>query len=282
MRDNDLFYYRSYGVFDNPHEQSHLFCALASSPEGIASQIQQCCVHPWDFVIAKKTIPLDRGHERHLRRVPAMLEAMVRLENKGLHEARGLHARLMVSCRSYALLIMSILKRQGVPSRCRYGFNALLFEHFCHDQVMVEYWDMDESKWCRLDPRTSRATINHLGIHQLNPAKLPTTILPLAAEAWLACRSDRMPWTHFGSGLNKSRYGMRVLRDAMIQDLAMVNQIEPLMWDQWGAMLNPMDNTQLARFDELAEILSWGDRSTWIEWYQQDAFRYPDAWLVED
>lgn len=279
---DDHFIYQLHGVFDNPHQFTHHLSCLPNSPEQIARHVQQCCVHPWDFVLAKSPIPQHRDHERHLHRVPALLKAMMALESKSLDQPRKQQTRLMVSCRSYALLIMSILKTQGIAARCRYGFNALLFNDFCHDQIMVEYWHPRQQHWRRLDPRTSRPQLQSMGITHLSPSNLPSSYLPFASEVWLACRRNRMRWDYFGSGLNKARHGVRVLRDAMIHDLAMVNQIEPLMWEQWGIMHKPVEAADIARYDELAALLSFGDRNDWTLWYEQDDFRYPDALLVEN
>ncbi|MDQ0319002.1 hypothetical protein QO002_001140 [Pararhizobium capsulatum DSM 1112] len=89
---------------------------------------------------------------------------------------------------------------------------------------------------------------------------LPSGEFLLAAQAWQLCRRGEDDPNRFGIF---DEGGFWFIASNMIRDLASLNKVEMLPWDDWGAMPSPdaeISTEELRRFDHLAEVLLDPDR----------------------
>ena len=54
--------------------------------------------------------------------VPAMMAELFRLDSRGIVLDRKIENKIVVTCRYVSILMASILKSKGIPTRCRAGF----------------------------------------------------------------------------------------------------------------------------------------------------------------
>jgi hypothetical protein len=78
----------------------------------------------------------------------------------------------------------------------------------------------------------------------------------IAADAWMLCREGNADPNAFGIFKGDLR-GLWFIARNLVHDVASLNKMELLRWDDWGAMPNPVQtltNDQLAFFDRLAAL----------------------------
>lgn len=114
-----------------------------------------------------------------------MLKALVARNPRGVTVEREPAERLVLSCRYYAMLLISILKHQGVPARVRVGFASYVHpassRHF--DHWIAEVWNEREGRWMFVDPDFKR--IDFEGFE-------------LAGEVWVRARRGEIDPEKYG------------------------------------------------------------------------------------
>jgi hypothetical protein len=83
----------------------------------------------------------------------------------------------------------------------------------------------------------------------------------MAADAWVLCREGKAEPEKFGIFKGDLR-GLWFVARNLVHDVASLNKMELLRWDDWGAMPNPvqpLSNDQLAFFDRLAALTKTPD-----------------------
>ena len=99
----------------------------------------------------------DDGTE--LRTLRALLDAVATLDPARWTRTQPLERRLVVDCRSFALLLCGVLREHGVPARLRFGFASYLAADHWQSHVVCEHHDAD-GRWTRTDPDTGRFALS--------------------------------------------------------------------------------------------------------------------------
>jgi len=66
----------------------------------------------------------ERRRESQIRAVAPMLDRLFALDGRPLATARPVEARLVGICRHFTVLLVAILRAQGIPARVRCGFGS--------------------------------------------------------------------------------------------------------------------------------------------------------------
>lgn len=217
-----------------------------------------------------------RVEELELRPAGAILAAIATRATSAGSLARGLPVgqRLLGNCRQFTVLTCALLRRAGIPARARSGFASYLDQGWT-DHWVVEYWNAEAHRWIQADPQLDQLQCERLGV-TFDPLDLPPGQFINGSQAWLRCRNGDDP----------QRYGIFDLRgqwfvqDALIRDLAALNQIELLPWDAWGIMVGPDEQPteeQLAILDTVAEAVITDHPVAYQEWFRQDGLAVPDV-----
>lgn len=247
-----LDYYLTHSKYSNPGNFKYFYDEYPRDISIICSHLHGLFLHYADANIFDVTIDHERYSEMNQRFLDKKLQEIINRDNRSLLIERNPEERILGICRDTALLLCSILREQGVAARLRSGFVNYVIPGLFLDGFTVEYFDTDDNRWKLADSRTSLLLIQH---HQLridfDLADVPNTKFISAAAAWNLCRNGLENPSRFGS---RQYRGLFMVRNRLIQDLALLNKHELLVWDLWGLMLQPLD-TEFELLDELSDLL---------------------------
>ena len=167
-----------------------------------------------------------------------------------LHVPRPPDRRAIGTCRDFALMLCSMLRGKGVPSRVRCGF-AAYFHAGWEDHWVCEHWDGSARAWRLSDPQLDGIQREKCRVG-FDPADVPRQSFVTADKAWLDCRAGRSDPSRFGHG---ETTGSWVLKVNLIRDHYVINNRETSAWDTWRAAPSSMrivNDHDAAMLDELA------------------------------
>jgi hypothetical protein len=188
-----------------------------------------------------------------------MLDRLLAHDGRPLSAARPVALRLVGVCRHFSVLLVAALRAQGVPARARCGFGSY-FERGCfYDHWVCEYWSAAEERWIRVDAQIDSVQRAILDV-DFDVLDVPHDRFLIAGDAWVRCREGRADPAKFGIF---DLRGLWFVAGNLVRDLAALNRMELLAWDQWGAMPGPdrpLGDERLALFDRLATLTRAPDR----------------------
>jgi hypothetical protein len=208
-------------------------------------------------------IPEERLSEIDSRYAGTMLERLVELDGRPLTEERPPQARLLGCCRDFTVLFLTMARHLGIPTRARVGFATYFVPGFNVDHEVAEVWDGDAARWRLVDPELGDNHIDPNDGARVNPLDVPRDRFVVAGTAWQACRRGEADPETFvvdpGLEIEQTR-GWPYLRHNVIHDLAALNKVEMILWDEWGLMeeRQPSEN-DLQLLDLVAEVTQTGD-----------------------
>jgi len=169
------------------------------------------------------------------------------------------------------LLLVSILRHQGVPARARCGFGTYFLPDHYEDHWVAEYWNTDQQRWILVDAQLDMLQCKVLMI-PFNPLDVPRDQFIVGGRAWQTCRSGQSNPDSFGIF---NMHGVGFVRGNFIRDVASLNKVEMLLWDCWGIIEKTEENDpeDLNFLDTLAELTSADvpDFKTVCNLYHSDA-----------
>jgi Transglutaminase-like superfamily len=245
------------GAYDRALEQ------LPDDLESLVRIVQGLVIH--EFVAESfygTTISADRRQESHIRPARRMIERIFTLDDRPLTVRRPPERRLVGVCRHFMVLLLAMLRAKRIPARGRCGFGAYFNPGYFEDHVVCEYWNASEGRWVLADPQFDDVWRERLGIRH-NVLDVPRDQFLVASEAWARCRRGDAEPNKFGIVQGNQR-GSWFLAANLIHDAALLNKVEMLRWDAWGAIPRPNQPLPLddvALFDQLASLTREPDES---------------------
>jgi Transglutaminase-like superfamily len=217
-------------------------------------------------------IPATRFSENQIRPVSNLIDALLTLDPAPLDVPREPDRRVIGTCRHFALVSCALLRYRGVAARVRCGFATYFQPEQGLDHWITEYWHEDEDRWVRIDSEI-------LGQSVLpEPQDLRVGEFLTGGEAWTAFRNGQINAARFGV-YGTENWGPGEIRGNAIKDLAALNKVEMLPWDEWGRMDASYKGETGADYDELldtlADVCAADDPSTIADLYARDEFRVP-------
>lgn len=253
---SSLEYFTRQGRMSDPGDCVSFYKDLPSSIADLLKLVQGVTIHVfWTERYGFKA-PAERMDELQLRSMEKRLRHTKELDPRSLIEARPIEKKLLGNCRDHSLLLVSLLRHQGIPARARCGFGAYFIPDHFEDHWVVEYWNEEQSRWILVDAQLDELQSNALKI-PFNPLDVPRDQFIVGGKAWQMCRSGEQDPQKFGIfDMN----GLGFVRGNLVRDVASLNKMELLPWDCWGVILTEsLDNPDdLAVLDEVAS-LSAGD-----------------------
>ena len=127
----------------------------------------------------------------------AMFAELYRRDPKGFVLERVAENKLVLTCRFTSILMASVLKIKGIPTRVRSGFAPYfnvegLPGGKIDDHWINQYWNEQESRWVTIDVDGSIE-----GYLKFDPYDIPGGTFDFPADAWLAVRSGKTEGDHF-------------------------------------------------------------------------------------
>jgi len=249
-------FYRTPVDLSDPGPRARLFDGLPRDVAGLVKIVQGLLVHEHMAEAYGVTLTPERRGESHVRPVDALLAAIAEHDPRPLTEAREPKDRHVCVCRSFTLLLVAILRHQGVPARARCGFGAYFEKGKFYDHWVVEYWNTTEKRWIMVDSQIDDRQCGWFGI-AFDTLDVGHDQFLVAGDAWQLCRWGKEDPRNFGI---LDMFGLWFIAGNIVRDVAALNNREMLPWDVWGAMQPSDEGLDLAFLDRLAELTHDPDR----------------------
>jgi hypothetical protein len=247
-----LTYFTKQGIISDPGGYATLFDGLPRDLAELVQAVQGSTLHIfWAERYGLKLSP-EREAEVQLRTMPRRLGRMLEIDLRPLSQPRPLEKKLVGNCRDFTLLLISLLRHQGVPARARCGFGAYFLPGHFEDHWVAEVWDAEEQRWRLVDAQLDAIQCEALKI-SFDPLDVPREQFITGGKAWQMCRSGQADPQSFGIF---DMHGLGFVRGDFVRDVAALNKAELLPWDCWGIIEKERldDPDDLAMLDGLAEL----------------------------
>ena len=223
-------------------------------------------------------IPEERHAERSIRRASEIIATLMALDSTALHEPRPMQHRVVGTCRHFTVLSVAFLRHRGFAARARCGFATYFVPGKYVDHWVVECWDAAGDRWVRIDSEM-------LGFSIVDaPADLSPGEFLSGGEAWVLCRDGGVDPSRFGVHGAPHAWGIGEIRGNAIRDLAALNKIEMLPWDEWGRMDASYKGETGPDYDELinavATVCASNDPAAIRELYATEELSVPPSMIV--
>ena len=243
---------------------------IPSEPAGICRPAHTLVIQPSD---AKALgLPDERFSENQLRPAAALVEALLALNPASLDVPRTPDRRVVGTCRHFAVLTCALLRYRGIAARVRCGFATYFQPGQGLDHWITEYWQEQDKRWVRIDTEILGQSIL-AEPEDLRPGQFLT-----GGEAWQAFRSGHIDAARYGV-YGTGNWGPAEIRGNAIKDLAALNKVEMLPWDEWGRMDASYKGQTGADYDDLldmiADVCASDDPSTVAALYARGELRVP-------
>jgi len=128
----------------------------------------------------------------------AILAELYRRDERGFVTDRVEENKLILTCRFVSILMASILKSKGIPTRVRSGF-APYFKVLDKtekgksiDHWINQYWNKKENRWVTIDIDASLE--DYIPFDRYD---VPKGVFDFSADTWLKIRSGKIDGSHF-------------------------------------------------------------------------------------
>jgi hypothetical protein len=236
---------------------------LPGEVPGLVRIVQGLLLHAsWSAAYGVSLSP-ERSDERHLRTAAQMLHRIRMLGDRPLPASRPASARLIGVCRHFTVLLIVLLRAKGIPARGRCGFATYFQVGRFVDHWVCEYWKAPEARWVLVDAQLDDLQQEKLRV-DFSPLDVPRDRFLVAGDAWELCRNGKADPSAFGI---HDMSGLWFIAGSLMRDLAALNNMEMLPWDDWGAMPRP----------------AWSPTGGWLALFDRVAAqtRTPDATFAE-
>lgn len=246
--------------------------ALAGVPadvDGITRLASTLIVHPNET--SGLGLPEVRFADNQLRRADQIVAAILRLDDGPLHVPRETARRVVGTCRHFAVLTCALLRCRGIPARARCGFATYFRPGLGLDHWVVEH--RRDGRWVRTDAQIIAGTVLP------HPEDLDDGLFLTGGEAWTAWREGRIDAAKFGVG-GTDNFGPAEIQGNAVRDLAALNKVEMLPWDEWGRMDAAYKGETGADYDELmdcvATVTAADEQRDVVDLYAEPQLRVPE------
>jgi hypothetical protein len=213
----------------------------------------------------------DRLGEANLRPAARIIDALLTLNSAPVGAGRQDGQRVVGTCRHFALLSCAFLRYRGIEARARCGFATYFQPGWGLDHWVTEYRDLD-GRWVRIDSEILGGNVLE------HPQDLRAGEFLSGGEAWVAFRRGEIDAARFGVH-GTENWGPAEIQGNAVRDLAALNKVEMLPWDEWGRMGAAYRHETGADYDELldelAKVCAADDPAAVTSLYAHDDLRVP-------
>ncbi|MBK9601608.1 MAG: transglutaminase domain-containing protein [Anaerolineales bacterium] len=247
-----LTYFTQQGLISDPGTHVSLFDNLPTSIPDLVKLVQGVTIHVFWAERYGFKAPPERMAELQLRTMEKRLARTLELDPRPLTESRPIEKKLLGNCRDHSLLLVSMLRHQGIPARARCGFAAYFMPDHFEDHWVVEYWNAEQNRWVLVDAQLDALQQDALKI-SFDVLDVPRDQFIVGGKAWQMCRAGEQDPNKFGIF---DMHGLGFVRGDFVRDVASLNKMELLPWDCWGVILNEQmdDPNDLVLLDEVAAL----------------------------
>ena len=150
-----LAYYRAHSSLTDPGRYAALYENLPRDVPGLVRVVQGLIISAYDSVL-RDLYHIDPEEIDNatvgVRRMEDFIERVQRRHAAPLSVERPPVLRIGMICRNFAVLLVSMLRQQGIPARARVGFGSYFQAKYAADHRIAEYWHETQNCWIRVDP----------------------------------------------------------------------------------------------------------------------------------
>jgi transglutaminase superfamily protein len=245
--------------------------AVAADAVGVCLPVHALVVHPLDA--QELDLPAGRVEEKQIRPAVGLVQRLLALDPAPLTIPRDPGKRLVGTCRHFAVISCALLRHRGIPARVRCGFATYFQPGQGLDHWITEYLDTSADRWVRIDSEILGQTVLP------HPENLRPGEFLTGGEAWSAYRRGELDAASFGV-YGTENWGPSEIRGNAVRDLAALNKVEMLPWDEWGRMADAYKGKTGPDYDclldELADVCSSDDADAVSELYEHEDLRVPE------
>lgn len=247
--------------------------------ENLPSKAAEICRLVHDLVIQPTDakglgVPDERFAETRLRHVYGLIDALLALDPAPLTVARDPDRRVIGTCRHFAVLSCALLRYRRIAARARCGFATYFQPGQGVDHWITEY--RHDGRWVRIDSEILGGSL------VAKPEDLAAGEFLTGGEAWTAFREGHIDAAHFGVH-GTENWGPAEIRGNAIKDLAALNKVEMLPWDEWGRMEASYKGKTGPDYDKLidaiAAVSATDDSAAIADLYASEDLAVPTALL---
>ena len=231
-----------------PGTNAAQFDALPGDVESLARIVAGLLLHQHIAPAYGEAPTPARIAEAQLRPVDEIVACVLRHDGAALSLARPPAKRAIGVCRHFTLLLVAMLRHKGWPARARCGFGAYFEKGKFVDHWVAEYWD--GRRWIMADAQMDEVQCKLFHI-DFDPMDVPRDRFVIAGDAWAMCRAGKSDPAAFGI---MDMSGWWFIAGNVVRDMAALNNAVMLPWDVWGAMPQPGEAPDFARFDAWAAL----------------------------
>ncbi len=250
--DDALTYYAEHGIISNPGKFRVYYDNLPSEISQLCRIIQGLLLHPFWAERYGEKLSKERITEVDIRQVETILARIQEIKSVPIGQNRPLNERFIGNCRTFSVLLASMLQSLGIPARARCGFGRYFTSGWYEDHWICEYWSEEHHKWIMVDAQLDDFQCQDLKIG-FDPMDVPRDQFIVGGKAWLSCRNGETDPDKFGIF---DMRGMWFIRGNLIRDLAALNKVELLPWDGWGLIDQEFENLSIGELILLDDIAS--------------------------
>lgn len=251
--DDQFDYYTQHDAISDPGDRADLYTNLPTDVSQLCSIIQGLLIHVhWAKRYGEELSP-ERETDVGIRHVAVYLNRILEIEDDSILTSRPLSKKIVGNCRTYSVLLASMLRSQGTPARARCGFGKYFMEGWHEDHWICEYWHEAQSRWIMVDAQLDDFQCRELKI-SFDPLDVPRDQFIVAGKAWLACRRGQADPENFGIF---DMRGLWFIRGNLIRDVAALNKVPLLPWDGWGLIDredSEITDTEMTSLDDVAVL----------------------------
>lgn len=274
-----LKFYSEAGATTSLGHRADLIDALPSDLAELCAAIQGLIVHRNWLDSYGEDFTAERAKDAQARSVMKILERILSHDGRPLPARREPAQRFAGTCRDFSVMTCAILRHQGYPARARAGFGTYFEADKYIDHWICEHWSEREGRWVQTDAQIDALQNEKLAL-DFDPLDVPLDRFLNAGEVWRRCRAGEIEWEKCGIFDLRGEW---FVRNNVVRDLAALNRVELLPWDDWGLMLragkNALSLADRAKVDRAAEMTCAPDanHAALRRFFQSDTdFMVPD------
>ncbi len=281
-----LSFYSSPGPMTDSCEYGELFNGLPTDMGELCQIVQNNLLHVFWAERYGVQPTDDQTRTLNVRSIREKLAILRQTDPRPLTVPRQPAERQIGNCRDFTLMLVSILRYQGIPARSRCGFARYFSPEQEVDHWVVETWSAAQQRWLLVDAQLDAFQREALHL-DFDPLDVPRDRFIVAGEAWQKCRSDVDKPERYGIF---EMNGWWFILGNVIREVLAFNKVEILPWDHEVSFFAhrledplPADGPELAEYDRLAALTVAGD-SAFDElrrlYEVEPRLQVPAAWLA--
>ncbi|SFR98151.1 excinuclease ABC subunit UvrA [Anaeromicropila populeti] len=250
--------YRTQSIITNPGRYELYYKELPTNINRLCEIIQGLFINfkycdQYDIKISK-----ERIGESNLRYVSKILEAVVEKNADSILNPRENKDKLLVTNRSFAVLLVSMIRHFKIPARAVCGFFHDTSEQW-ESHWICEYWSKKAGQWIKIDASLDAVAKDCLHIKN-EGYRVPDNRFLTSEQVWKDCRAGRQKDSIFGYD---DKTGLGFIRGNLLRNFVTANRYEALHTDNWWKFKNAKDmkKEDFEQLDNIADALLSRDDS---------------------